>query len=108
MAVGLKVTVLGCDGSYPGRDGAASGSLVQSDQATIWLDAGNGTLANLQRHIGLGDVDAIVLSHNHGDHLVDAEAYYVAVTYGDAPRERIAVFGPADVVERFDEKQPTF
>jgi ribonuclease BN (tRNA processing enzyme) len=81
---------------------------VRSDAATIWLDAGNGTLANLQRHVGLEDVDAIVLSHNHGDHLVDAEAFHVAVKYGDEPREGIAVFAPAEVIERLDDKQPTF
>jgi ribonuclease BN (tRNA processing enzyme) len=106
--VGLKLTVLGCDGSYPGPGGAASGYLVQSGEATIWLDAGNGTLANLQRHIRLDDVDAIVLSHSHGDHLVDAEAYYVAVKYGDDPREGIAVFAPAEVVDRLEDKRPTF
>ena len=106
--MGLKLTVLGCSGSYPGPGSAASGYLVQSAEATIWLDAGNGTLANLQRHVGLDDVDVIVLSHGHGDHLVDAEAFHVAVKYGDAPREGIAVFAPAEVVERLDDKAPTF
>ena len=108
MAVGLKLTVLGCDGSYPGPGGAASGYLVQSATTTVWLDAGNGSLANLQRHVGLEDVDAIVLSHNHGDHLVDAEAFHIAVKYGDAPREGIPVFAPADVVERLANTGPTF
>lgn len=106
--MGLKLTVLGCSGSYPGPGGAASGYLVQSDEATIWLDAGNGTLANLQRHVGLADVDAIVLSHVHGDHLVDAEAFHVAVKYGDAPREGIPVFGPEAVMERLEDTEPTF
>jgi ribonuclease BN (tRNA processing enzyme) len=106
--VGLRLTVLGCDGSYPGPGGAASGYLVQADATTIWLDAGNGTLANLQRHVGLADIDAIVLSHNHGDHFVDAEAFHVAVKYGDEPKEGIALFAPAEVVDRFGDKQPTF
>ena len=106
--MGLTLTVLGCNGSYPGPGGAASGYLVRSAEASIWLDAGNGTLANLQRHVGLHEVDAIVLSHNHGDHLVDAEAFYVAVKYGAAPREGIAVFAPADVIKRLDDKAPTF
>ncbi|MEY2567747.1 MAG: hypothetical protein QOE35_2276 [Actinomycetota bacterium] len=106
--MGLKLTVLGCSGSYPGPGGAASGYLVQSAEATIWLDAGNGTLANLQRHVGLVDVDCIVLSHGHGDHVVDAEAYHVAVRYGDEPREGIAVFAPRDVIDRLERTQPTF
>jgi ribonuclease BN (tRNA processing enzyme) len=106
--VGLKLTVLGCSGSYPGPGGAASGSLVQSEQTTVWLDAGNGSIANLQRHVGLGDVDAVVLSHAHGDHFVDVEAYHVAVTYGDQPRTGVPVYAPAELVERLQRTPPTF
>ena len=49
--MGLKLTVLGCSGSYPGPGGAASGYLIEGDGTRIWLDAGSGTLANLQRHV---------------------------------------------------------
>ena len=56
----ITLTVLGCDGSYSGpaergrvlgSSGAASGYLVPSwDSGTaMWLDAGPGTFANLQR-----------------------------------------------------------
>ena len=45
----------------------------------VWLDAGSGTLANLQRHVGLDDVDAVVLSHEHPDHWTDLEGYHIAV-----------------------------
>jgi ribonuclease BN (tRNA processing enzyme) len=106
--MGLKLTILGCSGSYPGPGGAASGYLVRSDATTIWLDAGNGTLANLQRHVGLADVDAVVLSHGHGDHWVDVDAYHVAVRYGDDPREGIPVFAPGELAERLEPNRPTF
>jgi ribonuclease BN (tRNA processing enzyme) len=92
--VGLRLTVLGCNGSYPGPGGAASGYLVQSATTTLWVDAGSGTLANLQRHVGLGDVDAVVLSHEHPDHWSDIEGYYVAMTYGESPRKGIPVLAP--------------
>jgi ribonuclease BN (tRNA processing enzyme) len=93
--VALRLTILGCSGSYPGPGGAASGYLVQSEGTTLWLDAGSGTLANLQRHVALDDVDAIVLSHEHPDHWTDVEGYYVAVTYGERPRAGVPVFAPA-------------
>jgi ribonuclease BN (tRNA processing enzyme) len=93
--VALRLTVLGCSGSYPGPGGAASGYLVQSERTTLWLDAGSGTLANLQRHVGLDDVDAVVLSHEHADHWTDIEGFYVACTYGEQPRWGIPVLAPA-------------
>lgn len=81
MADGLTVTVLGCSGSYPGPGQACSGYLVESGSTRVWLDAGSGTLANLQRHTGLDELDAIVLSHEHPDHWTDLEGYAVASHY---------------------------
>ena len=69
--------MLGCDGSYPGPGGAASGYLVQSDSTTIWLDAGPGTFANLQQVVDPGVVDAVILSHEHPDHWTDLESFAV-------------------------------
>jgi len=91
---GLVVTVLGCSGSYPGPGQACSGYLVRSGGATIWLDAGPGTLANLQRHVGIEDVDAIVLTHAHPDHWSDIEGFYVACRYV-LERSGIPVYAPA-------------
>jgi ribonuclease BN (tRNA processing enzyme) len=51
----VELTVLGCSGSYGApAGGACSGYLVRTAGAALWLDCGNGTLANLQRHITLG------------------------------------------------------
>lgn len=71
------VTVLGCDGSYPGPGGAASGYLVRSAGTTLWLDAGPGSFANLQALDDPRQVDAIVLSHEHPDHWTDLESFAV-------------------------------
>jgi ribonuclease BN (tRNA processing enzyme) len=65
----------------------------------IWLDAGSGTLANLQRHVGLDEVSAIVLSHEHPDHWSDLEGFIVARKYGDFDRTGPAVFAPAGLRE---------
>ena len=95
----LRVTVLGASGSYPGPGAACSGYLVRGEGATVWLDAGSGTLANLQRHVSLSDVDAVVLSHEHPDHWSDVEGYYVAVAYVVEPRDPVPVYAPAGVRE---------
>lgn len=95
----LDLTVLGCSGSYPGPDSACSGYLVRGAGTTVWVDAGSGTLANLQRHVGLGDVDAVVLSHAHPDHWSDLEGYRVACAFA-IEREGVPVYAPDGLAER--------
>ena len=70
IAVGpeLHLTVLGCDGTYAGPGGACSGYLVTSGSTHVWLDAGPGTLSRIQLHIGLTELAAVVISHEHPDH----------------------------------------
>lgn len=94
----LSVTVLGCDGSYPGPGGAASGYLLRGGGATVWLDCGPGTIAALQTHVALDEVDGIVVSHEHPDHRSDLEGFSVACTYV-VRREGVPVWAPAGVRE---------
>ena len=77
----LSLTVLGCDGSYPGPGGAGSGYLLRCGGAVVYMDAGPGTLAQLQQHVALRDVDAIIVSHEHVDHWSDLEHMAVACHY---------------------------
>ncbi|HEX3795285.1 MAG TPA: MBL fold metallo-hydrolase [Acidimicrobiales bacterium] len=76
------LTVLGCDGSWPGPGGAASGYLVQAAGSALLLDAGPGTFANLQRWIDPGLLTAVVLTHEHPDHWTDLESLAVWAGYG--------------------------
>ncbi len=95
--MGLSVTVLGSSGSYPGPGRACSGYLVQHAGGTsVWIDAGSGTLANLQRHVSIDDVDAIVITHEHPDHWSDLAGAYVACKYY-LRRERLPVYAPPSV-----------
>jgi ribonuclease BN (tRNA processing enzyme) len=68
------LTVLGCDGSWPGPGGAGSGYLVQADDTAILLDAGPGTFANLCRWGDPARLTAVVLTHEHPDHWTDLES----------------------------------
>ena len=77
----LSVTVLGCAGTYPGPDEACSGYLLRTDTTTVVVDLGSGTLANLQRHVALADVDALVITHEHPDHWLDLPILRNAMRY---------------------------
>jgi ribonuclease BN (tRNA processing enzyme) len=79
--VSLTVTVLGSSGTYAGPDGACSGFLVRSPGATVMMDAGPGTLANLQRHVAPRALDAVVLSHSHPDHWLELPVLRNALKY---------------------------
>lgn len=76
----LTLTILGCDGSHVSAGGAASGYLLREwdSGTTIWMDAGPGTFANLQRFCDPRSVDAIVLTHEHGDHWTDIDGFLTA------------------------------
>lgn len=90
---GGTLTILGCDGSYPGPGGAASGYLVRGGGATVWLDAGAGTFAALQLVADPGGVDAVVLSHEHPDHWTEVESLAVWLR-GRDPSRPVPVYAP--------------
>jgi ribonuclease BN (tRNA processing enzyme) len=92
---GLTLTVLGCSGTYPGGGGACSGYLVRSPGASLVVDLGAGTLANLQRHLAIGDIDAVVLSHVHPDHWLDLPVLRNAMRYV-LGIEGLPVYGTAE------------
>jgi ribonuclease BN (tRNA processing enzyme) len=97
----MRLTVVGCAGSFPGPDSAASCYLLEADGFRLVIDFGNGSLGALQKYIGLFDVDAVCLSHLHADHCVDLYSYSIARTYSPAgPQPPIPVYGPAGTAER--------
>lgn len=77
----LSWTVLGCSGSYSDKGEACSGYLLRSPTTTIWVDCGPGTFAEVQHHVPLTEIDAIVISHFHPDHCAELPVVYNAGRY---------------------------
>jgi ribonuclease BN (tRNA processing enzyme) len=102
----VKLTIVGCSGSYPGPDAPASCYLVEEDDADgrtwrIVLDLGSGALGALQRYADPLAVDAVFLTHLHPDHCMDLCGYHVLRKYHPGgPHPRIPVFGPVGTAER--------
>ena len=95
----MKVTIVGCSGSFPGPDSPSSSYLVEAeDDDRVWrvlLDMGNGSLGALQRVIDPAHLDAVVITHLHPDHFMDLCGLYVYRRYHpDGPRPAIPVYGP--------------
>ena len=114
----MQLTVLGTSAPFPVPGNACSGYLVRSGQdasglpgeipdarrTSLWVEAGSGTLAELQRHIALDELDGIFVSHRHADHTADLLVAYYALKHGPAAAgrgdRRVPLFGPEGLAER--------
>jgi ribonuclease BN (tRNA processing enzyme) len=101
----VELVVLGSGGGWARPGGAACGYLVRHGGFNLWVDLGTGTMANIQRHIGLGDVHAVAVSHRHFDHFLDLYPFYLAEWY-TAEREPIPLFVPPEMFEHAAQLEP--
>ncbi len=100
----MKLTVLGCSGPFPAAGGACSGYLVQSGGTNLLIDCGNGVLANLQKFIKFEELDAIILTHLHSDHISDMYVlkYAVQIKRKRGQFDRILeVYAPPEPTEEY-------
>jgi len=67
----MKLTVIGHWGGYPSKNEASSGYLLEHDGFQLLVDCGSGVLAKMQNIIGPENLDAVILSHYHPDHIAD-------------------------------------
>src|SRR5262245_35323436 len=93
----LTLTVLGCSGTFAGPGEACSGYLVRGGGVAVGVDLGAGALANLQRHLPIDGLDALVLTHEHPDHWLDLPLLRNALRYVlDRPDRALPVYGTAE------------
>ncbi|NUT99929.1 MAG: MBL fold metallo-hydrolase [Saccharothrix sp.] len=97
----FTLTTLGTASPYPKPDQPCSGYLLRTATTAVWVDAGPGTLAALQRHTSPDRLDAIWISHTHADHTADLLPAYYALLYADLhPEAPIPLYAPRGLAER--------
>lgn len=90
----MELTVLGAAGTWPTAGGATSGYLLRHDGFNLWVEAGTGTLANLQEHIKMSEVHGVCISHGHPDHFVDLYPFFYARHYGEQGPPGLPLYVP--------------
>jgi ribonuclease BN (tRNA processing enzyme) len=97
----MRLTVLGCAGSFPGPEAACSAYLVEADNFRLLIDFGSGSMSAMQRYTDMNSIDAIILTHLHCDHMLDACTYIVVRRYDPrGAHPPIPVYAPLGAAER--------
>jgi ribonuclease BN (tRNA processing enzyme) len=97
----MRLRVLGSNATYPTPGSPASGYLVRHDKTSVMLDAGPATLGALQRVMSPAALDAIVVSHRHGDHCIDLFPLLNVLRFGPERARGLPVLAPGGFAEAF-------
>src|SRR5690625_5745000 len=92
----MRVTVIGCWGGYPAPNGATSVYLVEHNDFSLLIDFGSGALSKVQNYVQLTDIDAVLLSHYHHDHIADIGVLQYAQLvqyYVDGKNNTLLIYG---------------
>jgi ribonuclease BN (tRNA processing enzyme) len=97
----VRLTIVGCSGSFPGPDSPASCYLVEAEGFRLLIDLGSGALGAVQRYASLYEIDAVCVSHLHADHCLDLCDYSVARRFHpDGPKPPLPVYAPPQAALR--------
>jgi ribonuclease Z len=94
----LDVVFVGTGGSVPTPRRGLSSLLVRRGGTRVLVDCGEGTQRQLMRSVGLGELDAVLLTHAHGDHVLGLPG--MLKTFALRDREApLVVAGPRVVLD---------
>jgi len=101
----LSVTFLGTGGSVPSARRSTASVLVARGGERLLFDCGEGTQRQMQRSLGLVQVDEIYLTHFHADHVLGLPG--LLKTYDLTDREPpLTVHGPPGLKDLFKVMRP--
>ncbi len=91
----MQLTVLGRSPASPNPGEACAGYLVEGARARLLLDIGPGVVAQLRNRHHPTELDAVVVSHMHADHMLDLVTLRYVYPWGALPvDERLRVILP--------------
>ena len=101
----LSVVFLGTGGSVPSARRSTASVLIARGGDRMLFDCGEGTQRQLQRSLGLVQLDEIYLTHFHADHVLGLPG--LLKTYDLTDREApLRIYGPSGLRELFQVLSP--
>jgi ribonuclease BN (tRNA processing enzyme) len=85
----MELIILGSGTGVPALNRGAPGFLVKTENQSLLLDGGSGTLQRmLQAGVTYQDLDAVLYTHIHPDHCADLVPVIFACKYQEEPRTK--------------------
>lgn len=101
----MKCTVIGFWGGYPAEGGATSSYLFEKDNFSLLIDVGSGALSSIQKYMHVMDIDAVVLSHYHQDHIADIgvlQYAWLVHSYLREEKKNLPIYGHNEDIAKFE------
>jgi ribonuclease BN (tRNA processing enzyme) len=84
----MRLTVLGRSPASPNAGEACAGYLVEGGGGRVLIDVGPGVVAQLLRHHHPDELDAVVVSHMHADHMLDLVTLRYVYPWRSRPKDQ--------------------
>ena len=100
----MKIIPIGIWGGYPKANEATSSFLIEHDGFHCLIDCGSGVLSSLQNYVSLEELDAVVISHYHADHIADIGSLQYSRLiqfYLNNPSPVLPIFGHTEDKDNF-------
>lgn len=97
----MRVTLLGTGSALPSRHRLQSGSLIEAGQRRLLVDCGSGITHRLaQVGVAVTDIETVLLTHTHLDHVADLPTLLKARWLNEEPE--LSILGPPGTAEVCD------
>jgi ribonuclease BN (tRNA processing enzyme) len=97
----VTLTILGTGDAFASGGRAQAGYLLEAGGKRILLEAGPGVLAEMKRHgIEADTLDAIIVSHLHGDHFSGLPFLFLEYMWERPRRHPVVIAGPKNLEQR--------
>ena len=96
----LSAIFLGTGGSVPSARRSTASVLIARGGERLMFDCGEGTQRQLQRSLGLAQVDEIYLTHFHADHILGLPGMLKTYDLTDR-QEPLTIYGPRGLRDLF-------
>jgi ribonuclease BN (tRNA processing enzyme) len=97
------ITFLGTGDAFGSGGRLHTGLVIRGGGHTLVLDPGPCLLSQLQRaRIAVADIDAVLITHLHGDHMAGLPFLFLDCQYRSRRRRPLIVIGPRGSASRLD------